>query len=166
MKLMESDISVLIDKDQALRTYIDIPEIDKDVRKLGIGGNVIHKTNELDKLIHSGDIKISELSQHLDKLERELKLERLSYEEIYNAFKHNSNKIQCTPSTPPVNEGYITDGFGYRRDPFTQKWRFHYGMDFSAPLGTPVYSTANGVVRDTRRSSTYGKFITIDHGFG
>ena len=61
----------------------------------------------------------------------------------------------------------MASGYGYRTDPFTKKRRFHYGMDFSARKGTPIYATGNGVVkRADNRSSGYGRHIRIDHGFG
>ncbi|RKY52139.1 MAG: hypothetical protein DRP89_08135 [Candidatus Neomarinimicrobiota bacterium] len=166
MQLMESDLNVLLEKDQALRTYVDIPAIDKDVRKLGIGGKALIKASEFDKLIPDKDIRMSDLSNDLDRLARVLKLEKASYESIYDAFKHRSDQIQSTPSIRPVNTGYITDGFGYRRDPFNGKRRFHYGIDISSPSGTPVYATADGVVRSCNSSVTYGKIVKLDHGFG
>jgi len=166
MQLMESDLNVLLEKDQALRTYVDIPAIDKDVRKLGIGGKALIKASEFDKLIPDKDIRMSDLSNDLDRLARVLKLEKASYESIYDAFKHRSDQIQSTPSIRPVNTGYITDGFGYRRDPFNGKRRFHYGIDISSPSGTPVYATAYGVVRSCNSSVTYGRIVKLDHGFG
>ncbi len=163
---MESEIQVLAEKDQALRTYADIPVIDQDVRKLGIGGKYIYQGEELDNLLPNNDVKVSELANNLDRLTREIKLERISYEEIYNAIKHRSPQIKSTPSIRPVNTGYISDGYGYRRDPFSNARQFHYGIDISAPTGTPVYATADGVIRSTNYSGTYGKIIKIDHGYG
>ena len=43
----------------------------------------------------------------------------------------------------------------------------HWGMDFTAPKGTPVYATGDGLVkRADNRASGYGKHIRVDHGFG
>jgi len=163
---MESEIKVLVEKDQALRTYADFPIIDRDIRKLGIGGKTIFEGDELDQLLPDKDIKMTELTTDLDRLTREIKLERISYEEIYDAMRHRSPEIKSTPSIRPVNTGYISDGYGYRKDPFSGLRRFHYGIDISAPIGTPVYVTADGVIRSTNMSSTYGKIIIIDHGYG
>ena len=45
--------------------------------------------------------------------------------------------------------------------------KFHYGMDFTAPRGTPVYASGDGIVRRAdSRSSGFGKHIRIDHGYG
>ena len=163
---IESEIQVLAEKDQALRTYADLPVIDKDIRKLGIGGKYTFQGDEIDNLLPDGNIKVSDLANDLDRLTREIKLERISYEEIYNAVKHRSPQIKSTPSIRPVNTGYISDGYGYRRDPFSGTRQFHYGIDISSPTGTPVYATADGVVRSTNRSRTYGKIVKIDHGYG
>ncbi len=53
------------------------------------------------------------------------------------------------------------------QDPFTKVLKFHYGMDFTAPRGTPIYATGDGIVRRVdSRSSGYGKHVRIDHGYG
>ena len=78
--------------------------------------------------------------------------------------------LQAIPAIQPVNNNDLTriaSGYGYRTDPFTKAKKFHYGMDFTAPKGTPVYATGDGVVkRVDSRSSGYGKHIRIDHGYG
>ena len=60
----------------------------------------------------------------------------------------------------------LSSRYGYRRDPFTRKFKFHDGDDFSAKTGTPVYATANGRVRISKYYSTFGNYIEIDHGSG
>ena len=61
----------------------------------------------------------------------------------------------------------VASGYGWRTDPFTKKMRRHFGMDFSAVKGTPVYASGDGKVnRADNRSSGYGKHIRIDHGYG
>ena len=61
----------------------------------------------------------------------------------------------------------MASGYGYRSDPFTKVRKFHYGMDFTAPRGTPIYATGDGVIkRADGRSSGYGRHIRIDHGYG
>ena len=160
-------LTILFDKDRALRTYADIPEIDMDIRKLGIGGKLIHKTTKLDKFIPNDTLLISEISQKLGQIERDLELEKLSYREIYEAVKNHKELIQSTPSIWPVEGGYVSSNFGYRKDPWTKKTRYHEGLDINAPSGTAVYSTADGVVRTCYNSSGgYGKMVTIDHGYG
>lgn len=163
---MESEINVLIEKDKALRTYVDLPSVDTDIRKLGIGGRVTSELEDLNALIADDNIKISDLAQDLDRLARQMKFERISYETIYNAFKNRTSQIQSTPSIRPIYLGYISDGYGYRPDPFTGRREFHYGIDISAPMGTPVFATADGVVGSVGYQGAYGNVIEINHGFG
>lgn len=65
------------------------------------------------------------------------------------------------PFAIPVRDAYrMTSGFG-------QRWgRLHAGTDFAAPIGTPIYSTADGVVTEAGWSSGYGRLIKIQHEFG
>jgi len=65
------------------------------------------------------------------------------------------------PFDVPVKSGFrFTSGFG-------QRWgRLHAGTDFAAPIGTPIYSTADGVVTHAGWSSGYGRLIKIQHEFG
>ncbi len=71
------------------------------------------------------------------------------------------------PSLWPVI-GPITSGFGQREDPVlgTGEGEFHKGVDISAPLGTPIRATADGVVASAGMSNGYGREIVIDHGHG
>jgi murein DD-endopeptidase MepM/ murein hydrolase activator NlpD len=68
-----------------------------------------------------------------------------------------------TPSIWPVR-GYLSSGYGRRRDPFTGERDFHPGIDISAPRGTKVLAPADGVVLTVGRRGAYGKAIIIDHG--
>ncbi len=60
----------------------------------------------------------------------------------------------------------ITSEFGYRDDPIRHRRRYHKGLDFHAPRGTPIHAAASGIVRMARRWGTYGRIIIIDHGDG
>lgn len=163
---LESNLSQLQSQDKAIRTYADLPEIDTDIRKLGIGGNRYDKTMELDYLIPSENTQVSGLLFDIDRVQRMVELERISYEKLYDTFKHNTSRVEATPSIRPVQDGYFTDRFGYRRDPFTRQRRFHYGLDISTRRGTPVYASADGICVYAKRSGGYGLVIKLDHGYG
>ncbi len=67
---------------------------------------------------------------------------------------------------PVKNYRKITDKFGYRMHPIKHKRVFHFGLDFSAKIGTPIYAPADGVVSFAKTKSGYGKFLLVDHPFG
>jgi murein DD-endopeptidase MepM/ murein hydrolase activator NlpD len=71
----------------------------------------------------------------------------------------------ATPSIWPAH-GWLTDGFGTRRDPFSGDREFHTGLDISTDRGQPVYATANGTIRSAGPAGAYGNMVVIDHGFG
>jgi murein DD-endopeptidase MepM/ murein hydrolase activator NlpD len=74
-------------------------------------------------------------------------------------------QIADAPSIWPV-EGRVTSSFGEREDPFNGEGAFHAGIDISAPLGTVVRATADGLVDFAGVRNGYGWQVEIDHGHG
>lgn len=60
----------------------------------------------------------------------------------------------------------VSSLYGYRTHPHYGSWRMHEGIDLSAPIGTPVYATGNGIVTQSQWRNGYGQLIEINHGFG
>ena len=74
--------------------------------------------------------------------------------------------VDRLPFGMPTRGAERTSGFGYRRDPYRRRSRLHKGIDFAAPVGTPIYSTAQGVVVFSGRKRGYGIVVKIRHAFG
>lgn len=112
----------------------------------------------------SGDRDAS-LSNALVRMQEESRRRLSSYAEItwYITNKHNSSK--ATPSIWPA-EGRITSSYGYRIAPLRVASEFHGGLDIANESGTPIRSTADGVVRYAGWANGYGLSMVIDHGFG
>ena len=68
------------------------------------------------------------------------------------------------PGSQPLADGYIGSGFGWRTDPFTAEMTRHDGIDFAAPIGTPIHAAAGGVVLLAEAHPVWGKVVEIDHG--
>lgn len=68
------------------------------------------------------------------------------------------------PSRNPLDGATLTSGFGMRTHPVLGGRRGHKGIDLSAPTGTPIYASADGVVTRANWFSSYGLFIALDHG--
>ncbi len=68
------------------------------------------------------------------------------------------------PSRMPLEGAALTSGFGMRNHPVLGGRRQHQGIDLAAPTGTPVYATADGVVGRADLYSSYGLFISLEHG--
>lgn len=68
------------------------------------------------------------------------------------------------PSRMPLDDASFTSGFGMRTHPVLGGRRAHKGIDLAAPTGTPIYASADGVVTRADWFSSYGLFISLDHG--
>ena len=148
------------------RVYFEASPIPEEQRRAGFGG--VNRYKNLEGYDNS-DLIIN-TTKRLDVLSKQTVVHSLSLDEIERLAENKAELIEAIPSIQPIKNQDLTrmaSGYGYRTDPFTKKRRFHYGMDFSARKGTPIYATGNGVVkRADNRSSGYGKHIRIDHGFG
>jgi murein DD-endopeptidase MepM/ murein hydrolase activator NlpD len=71
----------------------------------------------------------------------------------------------ATPSVWPV-AGWLSSGYGNRKDPFTHQGDFHPGLDISADYGQPVLATGDAIVATAGLNGAYGNMVTLDHGFG
>jgi murein DD-endopeptidase MepM/ murein hydrolase activator NlpD len=78
----------------------------------------------------------------------------------------NAARSALLPRNTPVVEGFVGSGFGMRTDPFTGEYTMHAGIDFAAPVGTPVFAAAGGVVASAEPHPQFGNAVTIDHGNG
>ena len=166
VETLNSQMSLIEEKDKAVRTYADLPEIDESVRELGIGGVMVNENAKIDNLLPDFTSTITSLELDIDALTRKVKLELSSYEEIYDKVQENSDRIKSIPTIRPVNGGYMNADFGYRIDPFDRVNRFHYGQDITVKTGTPIYAPADGVVKIARYMGGFGKSLKVDHGFG
>jgi murein DD-endopeptidase MepM/ murein hydrolase activator NlpD len=70
------------------------------------------------------------------------------------------------PQNTPVSEGFVGSGYGMRTDPFSGQLAMHAGVDFAAPIGTPIYAAAGGVVAASELHPVFGNMVELDHGNG
>ncbi len=70
------------------------------------------------------------------------------------------------PRNTPVVDGFVGSVYGMRTDPFTGEYTMHTGIDFGAPVGTPIFAAAGGVVASAEQHPQFGNTVMIDHGNG
>ncbi|MCQ2205034.1 MAG: M23 family metallopeptidase [Bacteroidales bacterium] len=148
------------------RVIYEADSIPVSVRKAGFGG--INRYESMEGMENS-DMVIS-TAKRLDMIAKELYVQSVSFDEIIELAKRNDELIKCIPAIMPINNKDLTrtaSGWGWRIHPIYKIKKFHEGMDFSAPTGTEIYATGDGVVTTVATAfSGYGKHVKIDHGFG
>ena len=106
----------------------------------------------------------------LDKMMNRIASQKKSYQEIEAMIGNKEKMLAATPAIQPVSNkdlSRIASGFGYRIDPVYKTVKMHAGLDFAAPQGTPIYATADGVVRLAGNTGNgYGNHVIINHGYG
>ncbi len=152
--------------DNIYRIIFEAEPIPKSVRQAGYGG--------IDRYIKLDGYNNSELlvqtAKKLDNIASELYVQSKSFDEVYEMARNKEKMLACIPAIQPVNNKELkrlSSPYGYRIDPIYKITKFHAGVDFSAPQGTPIYASGAGTVTKTRHSRRgYGNTVTIDHGYG
>ncbi|OAV74844.1 Glycyl-glycine endopeptidase ALE-1 precursor [Bacteroidales bacterium Barb7] len=166
---LESASDVLEDlqqRDENLyRAIFQTESIPESVRKSGFGGS--DRYEHLLELSNS-DLVIS-TTQRMDILRKQLYIQSNSLEQLIIAGKDLEERSKCVPAIQPISNkdlNHTASGYGMRIDPIYRVPRMHYGMDFSAKVGTDIYATGDGVVTYAAWRQGYGNCIMIDHGYG
>ena len=164
---MQDVLSNIEERDNDIyRIYFEASPIPMEQRRAGFGG--VNRYNDLEG--YNSSEMIINTTKQIDILSKMLVVQSNSLEEIQELAERKEELLAAIPSIQPVrkeNLKRMASGFGWRIDPFTKSRKKHYGMDFSAVRGTPVYATGDGkIVRADNRASGYGNHIRVDHGFG
>ncbi len=168
VKDMEEYLDKLHTRDnQVYRMVFGANPVDENVWNAGKGGT--------DKYAHLQGLSDKELLVNtlskVDHLQSKIAVQSKSLDEITNLAKEKDQMLASIPSIRPVNDLQrdltLLSGFGYRIHPIHKIAKMHTGIDFPAPIGTPIYATGDGVISEaTDAGSGYGQHIVIDHGFG
>ncbi|MDL2262405.1 M23 family metallopeptidase, partial [Bacteroidales bacterium OttesenSCG-928-I21] len=148
------------------RTTFQQDSIPFTFRNAGVGGSNRYKHLEG----YSNTELVKETAKKLDQLERKLNIQTLSYKELIDEVKNKQDYFISAPVLQPIHVNELTrlsSLFGYRQHPILGIVQIHKGIDLTAPQGTPVYASGEGVVVGIDKNnyrSGYGNSILIDHG--
>jgi murein DD-endopeptidase MepM/ murein hydrolase activator NlpD len=131
----------------------------------------IETEKEIAKVEKIRDFQLAaEIKKTLIILKARIASQKKSYEAVEALVKNKEELLAHTPAIQPVSNkdlNRIASGFGYRIDPVYKTTKFHAGLDFSAPQGTPIYATANGTITTAGNTGNgYGNHVIINHGYG
>ena len=152
--------------DEIYRTIFEAGPIPNEVRTAGFGGANRYKNlegfNNSELLIDS--------RKKLDQIAGRAYVQTKSFDDVVEMARDKEKMLAAIPAIQPVankNLKRMASGYGYRIHPIYKVRKMHWGTDFSAPTGTPIYATGDGKVTKYRRSRAgYGNHIIIDHGYG
>ncbi len=159
-------LSELQDRDANIyRAIFEADPIDINIRKAGFGG--VDKYRGLQSFDNSEELTY--LSKKIDEISTQVYIQSKSFDELGKLAKNKTQFLASIPAIQPVaNKDLkrVASGFGYRIHPIFKTHKFHSGLDFTAPQGTPVYATGNGTVTTAESGNGYGNHVIINHGFG
>ena len=132
---------------------------------------LIEQKKEVEQVAAMNDEQLgNELAKTLNNLSARVAYQFDSYNDIERLIKNQGEKLASIPAIQPVSNRQldrIASGFGYRIDPVYGTPKMHKGLDFTAPQGTPIYATGNGVVRLAGYvDGGFGNHVIINHGYG
>jgi murein DD-endopeptidase MepM/ murein hydrolase activator NlpD len=168
MEALDASIAALTKKDEQLRVVAGLPEIDADVRRVGVGGPGSTGTSAaLARLNPRVNRKVETAEQDLGALVRRASLLRTSMDEALTTIQRNRERMASTPTILPAN-GHLSSLFsGTRYHPVLRISRPHKGIDIAARVGEPILAAARGrVIYAGNKSNGYGNMVEIDHGYG
>ncbi len=168
---MSSQLSIVQERDRGIHRFmLGMDPIDENVWSGGTGGS--DKYASLIKYPNTGELLI-QTKEKVDKLMLQLKIQKNSLDTIMEKANSREEMLASIPSIKPVRIDLLNknlnalSGFGIRLHPVYKVDRMHTGLDFTAPIGTPIQATGNGVVvKADHELIGYGNHVIIDHGYG
>lgn len=152
--------------DEIYRSIFGTSRYPEHLRNPGIGG--VDRYDDLKGYESSRDI--IETRKRVSQLQRQMVAQSRSFEEVYDLARSKTEMLKSIPAIQPVSNEDLTrmaSGYGMRIHPIYKIPKMHTGMDFTAPVGTEIYATGDGVVKEVeKKRSGYGKHVVIEHGFG
>lgn len=156
--------------DNIYRTIFEAEPIPSTIRQAGVGGAERYRAL-LEEGLEQEEL-IVQTSKKIDKLKKQMYIQTRSYDDITVLAMTKSDMLAAIPAIQPIHNKELTrlaSGFGMRIHPIYKGRRMHWGIDFSAPRGTPIYATGDGSVTLAKTSylkTGYGNQVEIDHGYG
>jgi len=152
--------------DNKLRGLLGMNTRKAIIEQVAAGGPTMNEAKDLNKFLTNriADMTSKDINRQVAQTKKETQQRMDSYREIENYITFERSLYRSKPNMWPTKGGYITSGFGWRKYPLRRdRNEFHSAIDIYVPRGTPVYTTADGVVRLSGWEGGYGKIVVIDH---
>ncbi|MEM7551179.1 MAG: M23 family metallopeptidase [Bacteroidota bacterium] len=156
--------------DNVYRVIYEAEPIPNSVREAGVGGAERYR-EMLDEGLEQEELVLASY-QKVDQIKKKMYIQTKSYDEILELARDQDKLLASIPAIQPVANKELkrlASGFGVRYHPIYKVRKMHWGCDFSAPRGTPIYATGDGTIQKTQKSNSalgLGNYVKIDHGYG
>jgi murein DD-endopeptidase MepM/ murein hydrolase activator NlpD len=166
MDYVNEDLMTLRKRDENLyRVIYQREPIDDDIWKSTANGS-----DKFDIFKNQKDFEIiGSIMKKIQVARNTMQLQEKSYLELTDLVKRKDDMINSIPSIQPITNKDLTrisSGFGWRIHPIYRIPKKHTGIDFTAPTGTDVFVTGDGVVESNSYQGGYGNCIVVNHGYG
>ena len=167
VETMEAALSSMAMRDDAVyRTLLGVQPVPDHLRNPGVGGT--DRYADVRGHVHSEEV--ADLKGRIAALQRSMVTQSKALDEVTAMALEYEDRLESIPAIQPIRNddlNRMAGGWGYRIHPIYKVRKFHYGMDFSAPEGTEIFATGDGVVVKVKRLyNGYGRHVVIRHGFG
>lgn len=167
MSTMSDALADLEQRDnQIYRSIFEAAPLPDSVRH----GRKYSRINWREYRFRNAEELMQEMQHEIAALKQRLAVQRQSYDTLQRLVASKEQMLASIPAIQPISDknlDYVASGFGYRIDPIYKTPKMHTGLDFAAPIGTPIYATANGRVTFTGfEEGGYGNHIIVNHGYG
>jgi murein DD-endopeptidase MepM/ murein hydrolase activator NlpD len=163
---LEGELGRLRELDHRLRVVAGVDLGSQQASGLPQGGPAVLSRSVLLEVVKKGTGRLADwVTRDLEALGREITSRERSFRELMSILEEKRSVLASTPTVWPVR-GLLTAGYGYRTSPFTGKREMHEALDIAAPNGTPIVTTADGVVSYTGALGAFGNVVYINHGHG
>jgi murein DD-endopeptidase MepM/ murein hydrolase activator NlpD len=164
LEALDTKINQLAETDNEIyRQVLGLDPISYDKRMAGVGGTAMYE--EFDVFNSETAELLKWTNMTLDNLQRRVDLQLESFKDVQAYYNENQEKMRQIPAIRPIGT-LISSGFGMRMHPVLNYRRMHEGIDFRASIGTEIYATGDGVIKQAGIEGSFGRMIKIDHGFG
>ncbi len=162
-KDMESKLDSLHSATKTLRVTANLAPIEESQRTMGFGGKV---AGSISDVIEGKNPDLKSALDSFDSISKKFEFEKRNVSDIQSAFSKNIQMYKSIPAIQPCDGELSENGFGMRMHPILHTLMMHEGIDIVTDVGTPVVTSADGIVEYTGIKSGYGLCVEVNHGFG
>lgn len=161
---IKTKMQLMQDWENEIRAEQKLDIISNEIRQMGQGGipKVDTLFNQSSKEFNNS---YNSIRNELEILQKRADFNYDTHQDVISHINLKEDFYRNTPSIYPVF-GRIASAYGWRRHPLTGKKDFHRGLDIGNAIGTPVYATADGVVKKVGRLRLFGIYVHLKHGYG